>query len=598
MGVNKVVYNGKNGAETLIDLTGDSVTPETLAVGATAHDASGNKIEGILSPKDGEDGVGISNVTINSSGHLVLTYTDGNVVDVGKVVGDKGELGYYVKATVDRPSFTESSWATYGTAGREENWGNTSNSGFRVGDLFFVVGTSTDEGKGHLLVYKYTGVKGGSTLSGVCLGHHIISARGAKGEDGKNATTTEAATESNAGLMSADDKKKLNGIADGANAYLLPTASNTLGGVKTTSDVTDVSGYTPCPISEGVPYYKDTNNTYSNATLGQGYATCSTAAATTAKVASLSGYAAAPGGIISVKFSHAVPAGATLNINGRGAKQIYYKGKAIVAGVINADEVATFVYDGQRYHLLTVDRNRFFTSLVPYGTAIVSSDSAPVDLNTAAYMKVGNYFCASNANAAGLTNVPIAKKAFMMQVYSPLSTTVDNETGTWVYRIRKLMHYTGEEYTQYCYTNGTAGNWIYGPWNKTVITSDIPIATTSSNGLMSAADKVKLNSAVEYVEYGYTIDVGTIIAIGGELSICPGGEMVYVYDSDHVQVCMADLIDAVRAICDELGISAFSSSYSLRRNRSATETYEPSGEAVEPIEEAVEASGETESSEK
>ena len=48
MGVNKIVYNTADGARTLIDLTGDSVTPETLAEGATAHDASGNKITGTM----------------------------------------------------------------------------------------------------------------------------------------------------------------------------------------------------------------------------------------------------------------------------------------------------------------------------------------------------------------------------------------------------------------------------------------------------------------------------------------------------------------------------------------------------------------------
>ena len=47
MAVNKVVYNTENGAETLIDLTSDTVTPETLAEGAVAHDASGNIITGI-----------------------------------------------------------------------------------------------------------------------------------------------------------------------------------------------------------------------------------------------------------------------------------------------------------------------------------------------------------------------------------------------------------------------------------------------------------------------------------------------------------------------------------------------------------------------
>lgn len=48
MAVNKVVINGENGEEILIDLTGDGVTPQTLAEGITAHDASGNVIVGMM----------------------------------------------------------------------------------------------------------------------------------------------------------------------------------------------------------------------------------------------------------------------------------------------------------------------------------------------------------------------------------------------------------------------------------------------------------------------------------------------------------------------------------------------------------------------
>jgi hypothetical protein len=47
----------------------------------------------------------------------------------------------------------------------------------------------------------------------------------------------------------------------------LPIASTTLGAVKTTSTVTSNSGYTACPIIDGVPYYKDTNTTYTLAGL-------------------------------------------------------------------------------------------------------------------------------------------------------------------------------------------------------------------------------------------------------------------------------------------------------------------------------------------
>lgn len=101
----------------------------------------------------------------------------------------------------------------------------------------------------------------------------------------------------------------------------------------------------------------DSNTTYTNASLGQGYGTCATAEATAAKVVSLSSYALTVGGVVAVKFTYAVPASATMNINSKGAKTIYYRGAAITAGVIKAGDTATFIYNGSQYHLLTVDRD-------------------------------------------------------------------------------------------------------------------------------------------------------------------------------------------------------------------------------------------------
>ena len=63
MAVNKVVMNTSNGEQTLIDLTNDTVTPDKLAKGVTAHNAAGDVIEGTLS---------IATET------WVLTYEDGS----------------------------------------------------------------------------------------------------------------------------------------------------------------------------------------------------------------------------------------------------------------------------------------------------------------------------------------------------------------------------------------------------------------------------------------------------------------------------------------------------------------------------------------
>lgn len=54
MAVNKVVY----GTTVLVDLTGDSVTPDKLAKGETAHDASGEPITGTM-----ESGIDTSDAT-------------------------------------------------------------------------------------------------------------------------------------------------------------------------------------------------------------------------------------------------------------------------------------------------------------------------------------------------------------------------------------------------------------------------------------------------------------------------------------------------------------------------------------------------------
>ena len=102
----------------------------------------------------------------------------------------------------------------------------------------------------------------------------------------------------------------------------------------------------------------DANTTYKNTSLGQGYVTCDTAEATTAKVGTLSSYALTLGGIVAVKFTYAVPVGSTLNINSKGAKAMFHRGAAITAGVIKAGDIATFIYDGTQYQLLSVDRWR------------------------------------------------------------------------------------------------------------------------------------------------------------------------------------------------------------------------------------------------
>jgi hypothetical protein len=103
-------------------------------------------------------------------------------------------------------------------------------------------------------------------------------------------------------------------------------------------------------ISHGIDW--DTNQL---PYLGIGYASCTTAAATTAKTASLGGYALANNGLVVVYFQYDVPAQATLNINNRGAKEIHFQGSRIAADVIKAGDKCLFIYNGN-FMLIAIDR--------------------------------------------------------------------------------------------------------------------------------------------------------------------------------------------------------------------------------------------------
>lgn len=125
----------------------------------------------------------------------------------------------------------------------------------------------------------------------------------------------------------------------------------------------------------------DNNSTYSNVSLGQGYGTCSTAAATVAKVVTLSNYELVVGGVIAVKFTYAVPASTTMNINSKGAKAIYHSGAAIKAGVINAGDTCTFMYNGSQYVLLSIDRQSSSSSSSGHGVEIKATEPTGQNIN-------------------------------------------------------------------------------------------------------------------------------------------------------------------------------------------------------------------------
>lgn len=89
------------------------------------------------------------------------------------------------------------------------------------------------------------------------------------------------------------------------------------------------------------------------ATAGSGQGTCSTAATTAAKTASITDFILLKNGFVAIRFTNAVNvADATLNISSTGAKAIKIGGANLQPGVIKAGMTAIMVYDGTAYNIV------------------------------------------------------------------------------------------------------------------------------------------------------------------------------------------------------------------------------------------------------
>ena len=219
-------------------------------------------------------------------------------------------------------------------------------------------------------------------------------------------------------------------------------------------------------------YGYNSNTTYSNASLGQGYGTCSTAEATTTKAVTLSSYALTTGGIVAVKFTNAVPASSKLNINSKGAKAIYYRGAAITAGIIKAGDVAYFIYNGTYYHLLGVDTIVSKTSQLTNDSGFLTTETDPTVPSWAKASSKPTYTASEVGALPNTTVIPSAGTTA-----TAVSTTASGGSAS--------------TYSKSDHVHSLSFSTVTSALGFTP--AGTSTATQSNDGLMSAADKTKLD---------------------------------------------------------------------------------------------------------
>lgn len=191
-------------------------------------------------------------------------------------------------------------------------------------------------------------------------------------------TTYDPATQSSSGLMSAQDKTRL----DTLNTKVINTT---------------------------------------------GFATCSTAAGTAAKTATITGFTLATGATVRIKFSNTnTAASPSLNVNSTGAKPIKLYGTT-AAGTTpstswNAGEVVELVYDGTNWLI----QNRAYPDATTSASGLMSaSDKSKLDA-------IGTIIDAewtATSSSASLTtlteSVSLSPGTWLMVAVTPISDNAD-----------------------------------------------------------------------------------------------------------------------------------------------------------------------------
>lgn len=283
-------------------------------------------------------------------------------------------------------------------------------------------------------------------------------------------------------------------------------------------------------LDDTTAYWKvaDQTSTYSNASLGSGYATCSTTASTVAKTASLSSYSASTGGNVSVRFTNGnTVANPTLNINSKGAKKIYYKGAALTdTTLIGAGDIVTFVYSTYYYIVSILKADQTFT-LTGDVTASASVDPNKDTVSLATTLSnsgvtAGNY---GQADGATLSHSGTFTIPYLTVDVKGRITSASNKTITLPSQYSLPLAASGTRggiQLGYAATGANvpvqlSSEKAYVALTKTAVTTALgytppttnttySAATTSAEGLMSASDKTKLDGIAAGAEVNVQSD--------------------------------------------------------------------------------------------
>lgn len=223
------------------------------------------------------------------------------------------------------------------------------------------------------------------------------------------------ATENNGGVISAEDKSKLNNININS-----PIAYAVYADTSTDVEVTTISGYFPTELVAGA---RITINIRGNISL--------------------------------IK---------TLNVNGTGAKNVYYAGSSLTGGMIDRYNVYDFIYDGTYYRIIGVDTdsNTHYTAKLVAGASNTSKTNDNAENGNVYLNVVENSTVRSSHNIVGEGDVSVRSDATgRIIIESCVEETLGLDVTNLFSEGSSILGNISDLITKQLYTKDSNGNLTY-----------------------------------------------------------------------------------------------------------------------------------------
>lgn len=191
------------------------------------------------------------------------------------------------------------------------------------------------------------------------------------------------------------------------------------------------------------------------------YGVCSTDGATAAKTITVSDFALTTGVRVVVKFTTTNTASSpTLNVNGTGAKNIYYRGSKIYTSYLAANKVYEFVYDGSYWILIGDNTTGLMTTSDPAGTGTISINRKAETTSGAKSVAMGNNTTASSSFsvAFGDRTIASAQSAFAEGSYTTASGVASHAEGNHTTASADASHAEGNSTEASGFASHSEGN--------------------------------------------------------------------------------------------------------------------------------------------